>query len=353
MNLAIDDLAQVARRSPDLRRRFDALGDDPSAWLAATAAVDGGTAFVAAFRAFLDRFGARAANEIDLASPRFRDDPLPILEVIAASLRGDGPSYRERVAGYEAARGAAVERLVGVARRGLLGPLRVRAIRRLYRTMIDVGGMREHHKFLAVRVFAAMREAVLEIADALAAAKVLDVADDVWYLEWPELLTAWDGGDLRAVVARARVAHARDQRRTPPHIVTSDGEVPAVRYRRDGAPEGALFGHPVSAGVVEGVARVVVDPARDRLEPGEVLVAEFTDPGWTPLFINAAGLVLEVGGALTHGAVVAREYGIPAVVGVRGATGAIRTGQRVRVDGDRGIVEVLDAGGEAAGPPHA
>ena len=285
--------------------------------------------------------------------PRFRDAPGPILEVIAASLRGDGPTYRARVAGHEAARVAAFERLVAAARGGVLGPLRVRAIRRLYRTMMAVGGMREHHKFLAIRAFAAIREAVVEIAEALVADGVLDAADDVWYLEWSELIAAWDGGDLRPRVALAREAFARDQRRSPPLIVTSDGEVPSVRYRRDDAPAGALLGNPVSAGVVEGVARVVTDPGRDRLAPGEVLVAEFTDPGWTPLFINAAGLVLEVGGALTHGAVVAREYGIPAVVGVRGATAAIRTGQRVRVDGDRGIVEVLDGGGDGESRPSA
>jgi len=344
MNLAIDDLVEMARRSLELGRRFDDLGDDAWGWLAATAAVDGGAEFVAAFRVFLDRFGARAASEIDLATPRFRDDPAPILEVMAASLHGAGPPYRARVTGQEAARAAAYERLVAASRRGLLGPLRVRAVRRLYCTMLAVGGMREHHKFLAMRVFAAIREAVTEIADALVADGVLDAADDVWYLQWPELVAAWDGGDLRARSARAREVYARDQRLTPPLIVTSDCEVPSVRYRRDKAPEGALLGNPVSAGVMEGVVRVVTDPARDRLAPGEVLVAEFTDPGWTPLFINAAGLVLEVGGALTHGAVVAREYGIPAVVGVREATVALHTGQRVRVDGDRGIVEVLDGG---------
>ncbi len=106
-------------------------------------------------------------------------------------------------------------------------------------------------------------------------------------------------------------------------------------------PPGALVGNPVSAGVVEGSAHVVRDPQRETLQPGEILVAAFTDPGWTPLFINAVGLVTEIGGALAHGSVVAREYGIPAVVGMRGATQKIRTGQRLRVDGKRGVVEIL------------
>ena len=346
MNLAIDDLAEAARRSPDVAARFDAIGDDAKAWLAATAAVDGGQAFVAAFAAFLERFGARGAAEIDLAMPRFRDDPTPVLKVIASSLRSEGPTYRERVAGYEAERAAAFERLLAAARRGLAGPLWVRALRRLYRTMVEVGGMREHHKFLAVRGLALIREGVVELAERLVERGSLDAVEDVWYLTWPELLSASDDAndDLRARIGPRRVTHARDERRSPPMIVTSDGEIPTVRYRRDGAPDGALLGNPVSSGVVDGIAHVVTDPARDELAPGEILVAEFTDPGWTPLFINASGLVLEVGGALTHGAVVAREYGIPAVVGVRGATGAIHTGQRLRVDGDRGIVEVLDPG---------
>ncbi|MDF1522420.1 MAG: PEP/pyruvate-binding domain-containing protein [Trueperaceae bacterium] len=346
MNLAIDDLAEKARRSPELVARFDAVGEDARAWLAAAAGVDGGRAFLAAFAAFLERFGARGAAEIDLSMPRFRDEPMPVLKVIAASLRNEGPTYRERVAGYEAERAAAFERLVAAARRGFAGPLRVRALRRLYRTMVEVGGMREHHKFLAVRVLALIREGVVDLAERLVARGSLGTVDDVWYLTWPELSAAWGAAhdDLRARIASRRAAHARDQRLSPPLIVTSDGEIPSVRYRHEGAHDGALLGNPVSPGVIEGPAHVVTDPARDELAPGEVLVAEFTDPGWTPLFINASGLVLEVGGALTHGAVVAREYGIPAVVGVRGATAAIRTGQRVGVDGDRGIVEVLDGG---------
>ena len=124
-------------------------------------------------------------------------------------------------------------------------------------------------------------------------------------------------------------------------IITSDGEAPSVRYQIKDAPEGALLGNPVSPGVVEGVVRIISDPQTEFLAPGEILVAEFTDPGWTPLFINASGLIMEVGGALTHGAVVAREYGIPAIVGVQEATRILRTGQKVRVDGNRGIIEEI------------
>jgi len=114
-----------------------------------------------------------------------------------------------------------------------------------------------------------------------------------------------------------------------------------VQYRVDDAPPGALLGNPVSPGVVEGVVHVIHDPQTEMLAPGEILVAPYTDPGWTPLFINAAGLIMEVGGRLTHGSVVAREYGIPAIVGVREATKRLQTGQRVRMDGNRGVIEVV------------
>jgi pyruvate,water dikinase len=135
---------------------------------------------------------------------------------------------------------------------------------------------------------------------------------------------------------------ARFRKLTPPRIITSDGEIPTAQHNRDDIPAGALAGSPVSAGVVEGIARVVLDPTKETLNPGEILVAPFTDPGWTPLFINAAGLVMEVGGLMTHGSVVAREYGIPAVVAVPEATKLIQTGQCVRVHGDGGYVEILE-----------
>jgi rifampicin phosphotransferase len=129
---------------------------------------------------------------------------------------------------------------------------------------------------------------------------------------------------------------------TPPRLLTSDGEEIKAGYKRDNLPEGALPGMQVSSGVIEGIARVITDPSKASINKGEILVAPFTDPGWTPLFINASGLVMEVGGLLTHGTVVAREYGIPAVVGITDATKKIKTGQKIRVDGDAGFVVIVE-----------
>jgi pyruvate,water dikinase len=124
-------------------------------------------------------------------------------------------------------------------------------------------------------------------------------------------------------------------------VLTSDGEAVTGAYRRDDVPAGALIGLPVSAGTVEGRARVILDMAQAELEAGDILVTPFTDPSWSPLFVGIAGLVTEVGGLMTHGAVIAREYGLPAVVGVEQATRLIRDGQRIRVHGTDGYIEIL------------
>jgi pyruvate,water dikinase len=237
-----------------------------------------------------------------------------------------------------------MNKLVARSGKGITGPLRVRLLNRLYTTMTEAGGMREHHKFLAVRVLGEVKNVLKDVAMQLVASDKLGHPDDIWYLTWGDLATIWERSDVdwTALAGHRRSQLEQFQRLSPPLITTSDGEAPVVSHRLADAPDGALLGNPVSAGIIEGRTRVVRDPQNESLSPGDVLVAEFTDPGWTPLFINAGALVLEVGGALTHGAVVAREYGIPAVVGVRGATATLRTGQRVRVDGNRGVVEVLE-----------
>ena len=143
------------------------------------------------------------------------------------------------------------------------------------------------------------------------------------------------------LIGRRKDAFKSYQALTPPRVLTSDGEVISGAYRRDDLPAGALVGLPVSAGIVEGRSQVVLDMVEADLEPGDILVTVYTDPSWTPLFVAIKGLVTEVGGVMTHGAVIAREYGLPAVVGVEHATPLIRDGQRIRVHGTDGYVEIL------------
>lgn len=124
-------------------------------------------------------------------------------------------------------------------------------------------------------------------------------------------------------------------------MITSDGEIIEGKYKRENLPEEAIPGLPVSSGIMEGRARVILNLEDADLEDGDILVTTFTDPSWTPLFVSIKGLITEVGGLMTHGAVIAREYGLPAVVGVEDATKLIKDGQRIRVNGTEGYVEIL------------
>jgi len=346
MDLAVGDLADRVRPYPALA---ELLRDRPfTEALDAAREVEGGPAFLDAWRAFIERYGMRGPGEIDLSRPRYKDEPAPL---IAAILGGVGPATAGRSAGEHRAHHAALaakaeaagERLVAASRRGLTGPMRARLARRWVRLARMGSGLREHPKFLLVRVLDLVRGAVLEAGAFLVQRGALAAVDDVFLFRFEELIAALEASqtpELRPLAATRRDILRRDARRSPPFVMASDGEIPSLAVRED-IPPGALSGTAASAGVVEGVARVVLDPAREVLHAGEILVAPHTDPGWTPLFVHASGLVTEVGGLMTHGSVVAREYGIPAVVSVAGATQRIRTGQRIRVDGTRGFVELL------------
>lgn len=213
---------------------------------------------------------------------------------------------------------------------------------RLIRVSRALAALREHHKFLLIRYLALAKQILFAAGEQLQRGGKIDSVEDIWFLTLPELIDAVGNAEpLQALIEERRIVFEHHQQLTPPRVMTSEGEIPSVKLDGSDAPEGALLGSPASAGVVEGIAKVVRDPVADVLLPGEILVAPFTDPGWTPLFVNAAGVVVKVGGLLSHGSVVAREYGIPAVVSVPDATSLIKTGQRIRVHGDGGYVEIL------------
>lgn len=290
--------------------------------------------------AFLAAYGHRGVAEIDLGVKRWSDDPSHIIGVLANYLRMDDRLAPDAVFARGAAEAeAAIDRIVAAAaRKG-----RWRAA--LTRTALDrtrrFAGLRELPKFYAVEIFAGVRRSMLVVGEHLAATGVLATADDVYFLDLREARQALAGGDLRALVAERRAVYARESRRRHvPRMLLSDGTEPEALSAA--AADGAIIGSAASAGSVTGPARVVLDPVGAHLEPGEILICPSTDPGWTPLFLTAGGLVMEMGGAMSHGAVVAREYGIPAVVGVAHATERITTGQIVTVDGAAGTVTVAE-----------
>jgi pyruvate,water dikinase len=203
-------------------------------------------------------------------------------------------------------------------------------------------GYREYPKYGMVSRYFVYKQALLEEAERLVQAHVLREKEDVFYLTLQELRDVVRANHVDdQLISQRKDAFRSYQALTPPRVLTSDGEVISGAYRRDDLPAGALVGLPVSAGTIEGRARVILDMAEADLEAGDILVTTYTDPSWTPLFVAIEGLVTEVGGLMTHGAVIAREYGLPAVVGVEHATGLIRDGQRIRVHGTEGYVEIL------------
>ncbi|NEU58766.1 PEP/pyruvate-binding domain-containing protein [Halorussus sp. MSC15.2] len=345
INQRLGDLADIAREHPDVEA---AIRDESS--LSEIEDVDGGTEFVAAFETFLDDFGFRASNEIDLSRSRWRDDPSMLFQTIQSNLRsGDHGEHREHLAQLKQDAGEAAETLENRASRGLLGPVKRPIVGQLIQVYRGGIQLREHHKHGAARFLAAVHDVVSDTGTELARAGVLEHQEDVWFLRKRELLNALDGeSSFNVDISERRDTHQRYASLSAPPILTSEGETPTGK--RDGSPsEHVLTGTPVSSGVVEGVAKVMHDPSEQSISKGEILVAPSTDVGWTPLFQDAAGLVMEVGGRMTHGALVAREYGIPAVVSVANATNEIRTGERIRIDGERGTVELLDRTDQSTG----
>jgi pyruvate,water dikinase len=215
---------------------------------------------------------------------------------------------------------------------------------RMISRLRNFAGYREYPKYGIVNRYFLYKQALLEEAGRLVRANVLAEREDIYYLTFQELREVVRTHVLDDQIVSARKAeHERNRKLTPPRVHTSDGEIVAGAYKRADLPAGALVGLAVSAGVVEGRARVLSDMADADLEAGDILVTAYTDPSWTPLFVSIKGLVTEVGGLMTHGAVIAREYGLPAVVGVENATKLIKDGQRIRLHGTEGYVEIFQA----------
>ncbi|OZM80189.1 PEP/pyruvate-binding domain-containing protein [Pseudonocardia sp. MH-G8] len=295
---------------------------------------------------FLRRYGHRGAAEVDVGVPRWAEDPTPVFAAVAGYLRVTDPEQApdRRFARAAAEAEAKIDELVRSARR--TRPLRARVAGLLLRRSRSLAGLRELPKFAWLHAFAEMREQLLAAGAELHGHGRLERAEDIMFLDLREALAAAEGADLRPVILERRAEYEREmRRRSVPGLLLSDGTDPEALAPRAPVGDGALAGMPAAPGRVTGRARVVLDPSDAHVEPGEVLVAPTTDPGWTPLFLTAGGLVTETGSPMAHGPTVAREYGIPAVICVRDATRLIRTGQLITVDGAAGTVVVDDVPG--------
>ncbi len=342
MGLALLDVADVIRPHPEVIAYLQHVDGDEDLLDGLTGRA-GGREARDALEAFLDRYGMRCVGEIDITRPRWAERPASLVPVILGHIRNvpAGAGQRRFEEGLEAARRKehdVLERVRALPEGAQKADETKRHIDRV-RTFI---GYREYPKYGMVSRYFVYKRALLGEARRLVDAQVLREPEDIFYLTLDELDAVVRTHQIdRRLIDRRRDEFRAYEALTPPRVSTSDGEVVTGAYRRSGGPSGALVGLPVSAGTVEGRARVITDMAEADLDPGDVLVTPFTDPSWTPAFVAIAGLVTEVGGMMTHGAVIAREYGLPAVVGVERATSIIRDGQRIRVDGTNGFVEIL------------
>ncbi|MEU1725293.1 rifamycin-inactivating phosphotransferase [Nonomuraea sp. NPDC005692] len=347
MGLALLDVADVIRPHAEVvafLQRVAAEERDGDGFLEELGELPGGQEAGEAVRAFLDQYGMRCAGEIDITRTRWSERPAMLVPVILGNVRNFEAGAGARR--YEQGRQEALrkEREVLARLRALPdGERKAEETERMIARVRTFAGYREFPKYGMVCRYLAYKQALWREADRLVRAGVLREREDVFFLRFQELQEVVRTGEADGeLVLRRREDFRWHETLRPPRVLTSDGEVLAGRYQREDVPPGALAGLAVSGGTVEGRARVVLDMARADLAAGDILVTAFTDPSWTPLFVGIAGLVTEVGGLMTHGAVIAREYGLPAVVGVEGATRLIRDGQRIRVHGTDGYVEILD-----------
>ncbi|WP_055564239.1 rifamycin-inactivating phosphotransferase [Streptomyces atriruber] len=345
MGLALLDVADAVRPHPEVVAFLRNVGDaEGIGFLERMAGLPGGTAARDAIESYLDHYGMRCVGEIDITRPRWSERPAALVPVILDNVRNFGPGAAERR--FEQGRQEAYKKEQDVlARLRLLpdGERKADETKRMIDRVRTFVGYREYPKYNIVSRYFVYKQALLKEADRLVRAGVLAEREDIYYLTFQEVHQVAVSQQVDEGLIRRRKDDFRSyEALTPPRVLTSDGEAITGAYRRDGVPDGALVGLPVSAGTVEGRARVIHDIAEADLEAGDILVTAFTDPSWSPLFVAVAGLVTEAGGLMTHGAVIAREYGLPAVVGVDGATRRIRDGQRIRVHGIDGYVEILD-----------
>lgn len=341
MGLALLDVADVIRPRPEVVAFLRGVGDED--FLDELAKVPGGADARDAIDSYLDRYGMRCVGEIDITRPRWRERPGALVPVILDNVRNFGPGAAGRR--FEEGRRKAREKEQDVLSRLRAlpdGDRKADETGRMIDRVRTFVGYREYPKYGIISRYFVYKRALLAEAERLVGAGVLAERDDVFHLTFQEFhdVARTERVDDR-LIRRRKEAFRSYRALTPPRVLTSEGEALNGAYRRDDAPDGALIGLPVSAGTVEGRARVILDMARADLEVGDILVTAHTDPSWSPLFVGIAGLVTEVGGLMTHGAVIAREYGLPAVVGVERATRLIRDGQRIRVHGTDGYVEIL------------
>lgn len=342
MGLALLDVADVVRPYPEVIAYLEQAEDNT--FFEGLDGLPGGDAVRDSIQAYLEQYGMRCPGEIDITRPRWSERPTSLVPAILGNVRNLDPgAHKARV---EQGRLEAeqkerdlltrLERLPG-------GKRKARETRRKIGILRNFIGYREYPKHYFIRRWQIYKQALMREADVLEQKGVIQDREDVYYLSFEEFRDVVRSGNLDySVITARKEEYAAFEKMTPPLLLTSEGEVISGEYDTVDIPPQALAGVPASSGIIEGRARIVLRMEDASLEDGDILVTTFTDPSWTPLFLSVRGLVTEVGGLMSHGSTIAREYGLPAVVSVINATKLISDGQRIRVNGSRGYVEIVE-----------
>lgn len=341
MGYALMDVADVIRPYPEIIDYLEQVKDDN--FLEKIVKFDGGQEAKEAINEYLNKYGMRCSGEIDITKTRFSEKPTILIPMILSNIKNFEPNASHRK--FEQGRQEALKKEQELLERLKQLPdgeqkaketkLRIDLIRNFI-------GYREYPKYGMINRYFLYKQAILKEAQELLQAKVIHENHDIYYLTFEELREVVRTKKVDyEIISKRKEEHKLFEKLTPPRVITSDGEIITGKYKRENLPAGSFVGLPVSSGVIEGRARVILNMDDAVLEEGDILVTSFTDPSWTPLFVSIKGLVTEVGGLMTHGAVIAREYGLPAVVGVENATKLIKDGQQIRVNGTEGYVEIL------------
>ncbi|WHX98003.1 phosphoenolpyruvate synthase [Neobacillus sp. DY30] len=341
MGLELLDVADVIRPYPEVIHYLQNVRDDH--FLDELVRFDGGRVTRNALIAYLNKYGMRCAGEIDMTKPRWSEKPSTLVPLILSNIKNEEPNASKRK--FEQGLKEALKKEQDlIARLDQLpdGKQKATETKRMISLLRNFIGYREYPKYGMISRYFVYKQALLKEAQQLVLAQLIHEKEDIYYLSFEELHEAVRTNKLDyEIISNRKEEYKFYEKLTPPRVITSDGEIIRGRYHQENLPVDAILGLPVSSGVVEGRARVILNMEEADIEEGDILVTSFTDPGWTPLFVSIKGLVTEVGGLMTHGAVIAREYGLPAVVGVENATKRIKDGQRIRVHGSEGYVEIL------------
>lgn len=341
MGLALMDVADVIRPYPEVIDYLQHVKDDN--FLDELVTFDGGQETRDAIYDYLSKYGMRCTGEIDITKTRWSEKPTTLVPMILSNIKNFEPNASNRK--FEQGRQEALKKeqeLLDRLKQLPDGEQKAKETKRMIDLIRNFSGFREYPKYGMVNRYFVYKQALLKEAEQLVQANIIHKKEDIYYLTFEELHEVVRTNKLDyQIISKRKDEYKLYEKLTPPRVITSDGEIILGEYKRENLPAEAIVGLPVSSGVIEGRARVILNMEDADLEDGDILVTTFTDPSWTPLFVSIKGLVTEVGGLMTHGAVIAREYGLPAVVGVENATKLIKDGQRIRVHGTEGYIEIL------------